>query len=408
MAFENFPYADFHALNLDWILKKLKDTGKTLDELLKEVAVHSHILNGAEYETLVKEAVKEWIESGGLDPVLREELLKNNAYLTDETVSNVNENHESFVVSKARIVPEAVFSIVTKDGSRMCAISQQMVYQTDMPMSYNYSFVNASVDTNNSTSIDANLNGNGTRVRFRIVSFDPAIEEGQTLSDHFTVRILQAGPRRATHSAPEVGYNATIGAQIAALAHSYTDTANTTPWGYGRNFVTHRTSDVVKTDGKNMMECDTLVSMVMMGVPFNQSPYSTDATTYSFDNLVLNPDGYSWALPWATNEVLNRRVTWIGGQCWWFWDDNPGRIFTSRSEAKTGDVVYLRKSSSRWFDHVSHTGIIEVVNGKLWVHHVTGSGLVTNPMRFEPLDDVITRGGYTDKDTDVYFARVAY
>lgn len=38
MAFENFPYADLHNLNLDWILKKIKELETRIDELEARVA----------------------------------------------------------------------------------------------------------------------------------------------------------------------------------------------------------------------------------------------------------------------------------------------------------------------------------------------------------------------------------
>ena len=36
-VFENFPYTNFHDLNLDWILNKVKDLDKKVNEDLDEI-----------------------------------------------------------------------------------------------------------------------------------------------------------------------------------------------------------------------------------------------------------------------------------------------------------------------------------------------------------------------------------
>lgn len=37
MAFENFPYVDLHTLNLEWLLKKLKELENAVTELTERV-----------------------------------------------------------------------------------------------------------------------------------------------------------------------------------------------------------------------------------------------------------------------------------------------------------------------------------------------------------------------------------
>lgn len=43
MAFENFPYADLHNLNLDWLLAKVKE----LEEKVKELEDRVTALEGS-------------------------------------------------------------------------------------------------------------------------------------------------------------------------------------------------------------------------------------------------------------------------------------------------------------------------------------------------------------------------
>lgn len=38
MAFENFPYADLHSLNLDWLLAKVKELEAKVNDLEDRVA----------------------------------------------------------------------------------------------------------------------------------------------------------------------------------------------------------------------------------------------------------------------------------------------------------------------------------------------------------------------------------
>lgn len=57
-VFEEFPYTNFHELNLDWILKKIKELEKTLtdltpaSDLLKEYEKIDNITNNRKLSTI--------------------------------------------------------------------------------------------------------------------------------------------------------------------------------------------------------------------------------------------------------------------------------------------------------------------------------------------------------------------
>ena len=51
MIFNSYPYEDFHEMNLDWVLKKLKEMDAAIDEL------HDQILAEA------LEATKEYVDT---------------------------------------------------------------------------------------------------------------------------------------------------------------------------------------------------------------------------------------------------------------------------------------------------------------------------------------------------------
>ena len=61
MPFENFPYADLHNLNLDWLLKQVKED--------------HDLLSGMDFEDMVEDAVQEAIDDGRLADLINNTLL---------------------------------------------------------------------------------------------------------------------------------------------------------------------------------------------------------------------------------------------------------------------------------------------------------------------------------------------
>lgn len=52
--FENFPYTNFHDMNLDWLLKQMRELGLTVEDLKKEIA---------DFAPEMQEYVNEWLDA---------------------------------------------------------------------------------------------------------------------------------------------------------------------------------------------------------------------------------------------------------------------------------------------------------------------------------------------------------
>ena len=61
MPFENFPYADMHNLNLDWLLKQVKED--------------HDLLSGMDFQTMVDQAVQDAIDDGRIGALINNTLL---------------------------------------------------------------------------------------------------------------------------------------------------------------------------------------------------------------------------------------------------------------------------------------------------------------------------------------------
>ena len=68
MAFENFPYSDFHALNLDWILKRIKDLSGDVEAIRNEISA-------ANLPEVVREELQKMLEDGTLTEIINQEVL---------------------------------------------------------------------------------------------------------------------------------------------------------------------------------------------------------------------------------------------------------------------------------------------------------------------------------------------
>lgn len=84
MAFENFPYTDFHALNLDWILKKLKEHGVTIEDIKKTI-------EAANIPEVVRAALLDMVEDGTLAQIINEELLGEINNKVDENTNSIQD-----------------------------------------------------------------------------------------------------------------------------------------------------------------------------------------------------------------------------------------------------------------------------------------------------------------------------
>lgn len=66
---ENFPYTNFHDLNLDWIVKTMKDTGITVEEIKQYINTLDTTIQ-EKIEEEIPEAVEEAVQSGVVEEAL--------------------------------------------------------------------------------------------------------------------------------------------------------------------------------------------------------------------------------------------------------------------------------------------------------------------------------------------------
>ena len=184
-------------------------------------------------------------------------------------------------------------------------------------------------------------------------------------------------------------------------------------FAYGSNFI-YYSSDAVNNDmGEALMECDTLLFMIMSGIRYEDSPY-TDTTpnlTYDFANLVINPHGYKWAFNWKNDETYGGRITNTSTMNWYNWQN--GLVFSGLDNVQTGDIAFFRRASAGSFDNVGHAAFIELVeeNGVYvpWIYNVSISEYTRgNILDHTRLADFYPQNQGRYRPEDTYFMRPNY
>ena len=289
------------------------------------------------------------------------------------------------------------------DNNRVCYIGPTIEINLDMPIENGVPSI--TLDSYLGIAVSSYIK-NKSSVVFRPLFFDKAVSSGQTLEVVHNINVI------GIHATPPINPSSPVFTnrqQIVDVAETYYQARlNGRQFTYGSNFITNAGSNRVNNEnGQAIMECDTFVALVMLGLKYNDTPYVNTTANYTsvFTSLPTNPNNYSWVLPWRENNVLERRVTWTGGQNWWYW--NNDYVFKNKSQLASGDIAIFRKNRSRFFDGITHTGVIKMVDNVPYIYHITGSREVESPMMYEPLSNVIARGEY-DEATEVYFARPQY
>ncbi len=296
-----------------------------------------------------------------------------------------------------------------------------------------------------------NVASNGTRLQFRVYS---PIQPSGTYS--FVARIMVSARRRKAPKVPpfrnvQTGNNGN-NLDVLNSALSYlTARENGRKFAYGQNW-TYSLSKKVNDDlGAGLMECDTLVTMCMLGIPYGSSQYSESKIAsgriqngYGTHDLMYdketgeyydNDDGetrtlggnspvtvllgnhrnsnYGWAvnnLVWAKKSRgvyengLGKLITNTSAQNWWGWDNYS--VFTDAQYARKGDIVVFRRPDSTQFDFVSHVGILDIVNDEKYVIHVSTESLTDGKIvakaKLTP-EGFYANGRYSEENT--YFIR---
>lgn len=383
MPIFDFPYSNTHELNLDWILAKEKAAGGSIEEL----------------EAQLKD-LKDEIET------IRYE---DNDYYSNEQAWHVIKVKDGYVMSRYIVNDEQVQAILrtTSGGQTVPGYWLTALKQKILPVPIIEAAIAGNVESYLGVVTNARIIDKSTFER-RLMLFDPATgPDGST--KRFGVNVIVTGKHAVPEEEPEIGVKPKRNEAIE-IADSYyrARTVLGREFSYGKNFVTNAASDIVNdANGAAKMECDTLVALVMMGIPYAQSPYADDTPnlTYTFTDLTPNPNNLTWPLPWMYNATLDRKVTYTGGQNWYYWAHDM--VFKNPDLAASGDIAVFRRAGGKYFDGITHTGIVHRRDGQLWLYHITGAEGIPSPMMYEPLENVLERGGYTLED-NVYFARPDY
>lgn len=381
--FNEFPYTNFHELNLDWILEKIKAAGGSIEEIEAQIKALQEEINNIRYE--------------------------DNDYYSNEQAWHVIKVKDGYVLSRYIVNDEQVQAILrtTSGGQTVPAYWLTGLKKKILPVPILEAAIAGNVESYLGVVTNARIIDKSTFER-RLMLFDPATgPDGST--KRFGVNVIVTGKHAVPEDEPNIGIKPKR-FEAVDIADSYyrARTVLGREFAYGKNFITYAASDAVNNvNGAAMMECDTFVALVMMGIPYNESPYIDDSPnlTYDFADLVANPDNLTWPLPWKYNATLDRKVTYTGGQNWYYWSNDM--VFKDPALAASGDIAIFRRAGGKYFDGITHTGIVHRRDGELWLYHVTGSDAVPSPMMYEPLSNVVERGGYTMKD-NVYFARPNY
>ena len=398
MPYNMFPYTDLSDTNFDWLLKDMRDAAAGSKDAQERVKAMESLLRVSSVQNIVRAILDEMNANGQLGNDVLSAIGNFHAFNTYDHGWSLLAAFDRLVMAK-RLTKTFVFHNFL-GGLR----SDAMVIPLDMPVDRDHTSFNINVEAYNTYGVNVDINSAGTRASFQLLTNNTNLIDGNDAL--IACQCNVTGRHKTLPTTPSNPSNdPSMTAEVIDVADSYYQQANLN-WGYGHNFVTNANNTTVINDGKLMMECDAFVAMVMLGVDFANSPYNAGVSTFDFDNLVVNPNGYSWPLAWANDSVLNRKVTWTGGQNWWLWDN--GCVFSRQSSAESGDIVIFQKpGANTMFDYISHIGIISKESGVLWVYHFTGSGLAPGShMKKEKLEDIKTRESYPDDH--VYFARPVY
>ena len=391
---------------------KLNALGEVSNEMQEAISRITNILNdfinGKITKEYLEQIIDEMVESGEMEDLLILAGIQIKSYHDNTAGWDVLEVRDNVKLSNRFTVSGEPTAHTNNTELELYGTIGPFSLPTAMPMD--------DISVSGAVNAYSGFLGNAKALRGCTIEYTPTMLDNDGWAEETTqlgVSITVNGVHKKPSATPLYPYNAAA-EQAVAIAKTYYDSLDENRvWSYGANFVTYNNNTVVNDEaGRGKMECDSLVAMVMLGIPYALSPYAnTDANaTKEFSEMTINPNNYGWCLPWTYNAVLGRKVTWTGGQNWWLWDNGLTFKYIG-NEPKKGDIVIFTKPTSKYFDHIYHIGIIDLVrvNGVdvPYVYHFTASNLVDTPMQYEPLTNVIERGNY-DISTDVYFARPNY
>lgn len=254
----------------------------------------------------------------------------------------------------------------------------------------------------------------GVGFSFRL--FDPYYGNAVGTTLNPVVRLELRGLRAQPNAAPAFSYtdgDATARDQAQTIAQSYVSKYDggscTKTFTYGPNVLYGGSGDKIRngpsvtregTDKKvvydssgnpivgGRMECDTFVIMILRGIPYEKSLFTSAASTcdYTTDlKNASNPNGYAWVTGLLTymnsnNYMSDKRdIKFAADMSWLMWylsgvvvnDQQMACIFTDHEKAQKGDLFFERSNTKNLFDGISHVGFVGEDGGEKYRYEVS-------------------------------------
>ena len=423
MVFNEFPYTNFHELNQDWVTQKvvecvedylaLDTEVKDLDKMFKGLKQYvNDFFNNLD----ISEEINNKIDSMALDGSLLAAIQAVRHEASREQGWRVNKIGKGYICSinktETGISEAYLLSNTPPTDIPYCWYFRDPL-ENMLPLPITQAVVAGQSDKWFGTVINGQIIRKATLQHRDIFFARDVPTTGNPITTNTSLIVI--GERADVPVNPPALGDVSKAQEAVDIAKSYYQARlNGRRFSYGENFITFNNSTIVNaSDGSARMECDTLVALCMLGIDYANSPYSitTPSYQYNFDDMVINPNNYTWTLPWTYNAVVGRKVTYTGAECWYWWDQE--RVFSDIDQIAKGDIIIFRRDSDRpFFDGITHTGIIDIVNENgvdvPYIYHVQGAGPTGSPMSYEKLSDVLDRRVEDIDKGEVYFARPNY
>lgn len=268
--FDNFPYTNFHRLNLDWIIKQIKENKATIESFTAEVEamgisieefrayiesidqeIHTHVVE--EVTAQVPPAIQEEIESGGFDQVLTEARKRRFVFVGDSYAEGYNPdgNVTGFpdLIKEDLNIPTDDYFNIHKGGARFGAASGNE-YAFDTVLGNNIANI-SDPETITDLVFTGGYNDSGSSS----ADITAGIERCKTIiASHFTnpsLRVWLFG----------MGYNCLTMATRAALFNVYTYAYAKSGWAFTRLTPAICAQGLWSSDGYHpTADCQTIIA----------------------------------------------------------------------------------------------------------------------------------------------------
>lgn len=313
--FNEFPYINFHEMNLDWIIARVKEWLTTAenwetwkndtDQALKDLKAYvDNYFDNLDLQTEINNKLDAMVANGTLAAIINQQIF-----------GELNEKVEELEYFQRIYTNWEGWSVyITKDGYLSAGMSKEFTvtenhhYDNALPNAFSEVMkvalptpvegfgITATCDTDGCWVSDLNI-ADRSRLNFRIW-FPYNFTAPKTVHVRFT---LTSKIRQAPLN-PTKAFNAVNAAQLVNIAKTYVDAQiGGRAFGYGRNFFYESAPHVINNNnGAGMLECDTFVGLCLRGIPYAKSPYMNLTPSFTYDYNDLYKD-ISSAAAWQAN-----------------------------------------------------------------------------------------------------------